>query len=106
MSWSNGKEIRETREGLKSKWMAFDPQPHEIGYLEMEKWLSRHCQIIVEPTTQPPAAQFKSFMTIRYIDGSELHIKRGSATLFLFGDQAYLSEDFRSALDEIAAIAP
>lgn len=105
ISWLDGKEVRETREGLKSKWMVFDPRPREIGYLEMEKWLSRHCQIVVESTTKPPATQFESFMIIRYVDGSELHIKHGGTVLFLFGNQAYLSEDFRSALDEITAIA-
>lgn len=110
--WSDGRKVEESKDGLKLRWMAYDPQPREISYLDVEKWLSAHCQVHVSPPSveDKTRSEFHDFLTVRYIDGQELKVLRagepgGAEDLFRIGDQLYRSDDFRDAVNELSRIA-
>lgn len=77
IQWVNGPRVEETRDGLKMHWMATSgsEKPTEIGYLEMEKWLSAHCKIAVKATDRVQNAT--PFLVVTYLDGTRLSIDRG-----------------------------
>lgn len=113
--WPDGRKVEEKKEGLKLRWMAFDPSEREMAYLETEKWLSRHCQIIIEPKQVPENESLKdqgTFIRLEFIDGriwefgkAALPGPSGAPVLTLIGQGAFASPDFEDALRELEAIA-
>jgi hypothetical protein len=78
----------------------------------MEKWLGQHCQIeVVSPSQQDEErSAFVDELVVKYIDGSDLEIRRagqpgGQEDLFRIGDQLVRSPDLVQALVELRKIA-
>jgi hypothetical protein len=108
--WADGRKVEEIREGLKLRWTAFDPQPREIGYMDVEKWLSLHCQVAGSPVSEIDQEQveFRDFVTIQYIDKKETKVQRAEGDIIRFGEASsviYRSEDFMQALQELEQTA-
>ena len=102
----NGNRIEELREGVKLTWMAYDPNPREIGYLEVEKWLSQHCQItIVKQTESRILTPGPGKLTLEYISGAPMVIQVRGANEFETGEAKFHSPDLTSALAELGRIA-
>lgn len=105
--WSERRKVEEFRDGMKLKWIAVDPAPRELGYMEIEKWLSAHCQIAVKPVNDS-AANYADFISVRYIDGTELKIGKsadGSYRTEGATPEAFQSPDLAAALEELEKIA-
>jgi hypothetical protein len=103
--WPDGKKIEEKKDGLKLRWMAADPQPREIGYLEVEKWLSQHCQIAVQKKpADATALAASSKIIVQYIDGSEKTFGLAKPGEFIEGGSVLISSDLESALAELRKI--
>jgi hypothetical protein len=107
LEWSSGPRIEETQEGFKMRWMAFDPQPHEVGYLEMERWLSHHCQIVVHPVDPSSLASLPaiSSLHIHYVDDSEAKYDRFEGNVFRVEQRTFHSDDLAEAISELGQIA-
>jgi len=110
ITWPSGRRVEEFREGLKLRWTAVDPQPREIGYMEVEKWLSSHCQVIVRPLNEAPEVAGKpSEIVIRFVDNTSATIRNlGGAVYDLkdFGEERLVeSPDLQEALLELQRIA-
>ena len=106
--WPSGRRVEEFREGLKLRWLAVDPRPREIGYLEVEKWLSAHCQVVIKPVTDAPKGTAAT-IEVRYIDEKVSRIKVYEDAIFdlkEFGEERLVrSDDLRDALLELQKIA-
>lgn len=105
---NDGRKVEETKNGLKLKWMAHTDETREISYLEIEKWLSQHCQIAIQPvelSSDQAKAPFSRFVTLKFIDGTEIEFQRGPGNLLKLENQAFRSIDFLDALNELGEIA-
>lgn len=108
----DGRKVEERVDGLSMSWMAYGPEAHEISYLDMEKWLSKHCQIKVEPLKPQDEVRsaYGEFLTLQFVDGKQIKIEvaGGSASpeaLFRIDGELVRSNDLRSAVDELVRIA-
>lgn len=105
--WSERRKVEEFRDGMKLKWIAVDPAPRELGYMEIEKWLSAHCKIAVKPVADS-SATYADYISVRYIDGTELKIGKAADGSFRAAGatpEAFQSPDLASALEELEKIA-
>jgi hypothetical protein len=114
VTWADGREVEESPSGIKRKWLAAFPRaaPREIGYLEVEKWLSQHCEVIAQLAEGVivGADSAQRLAVVRYIDGSETVIDQtpqGLVKISQPGASArfYRSSDLKGALQELATIA-
>lgn len=105
--FNDGKKIEESRNGLDLKWMAHDQTPREISYLDVEKWLSQHCQIVIEPRSIQigESLRFSQFVTIEFIDGTKMHVLNSGDGTLRIEDKVFRSSDFQDALAELENIA-
>ncbi len=106
VEWKDRK-VEEFREGLNMRWMAVDPTPREISYMEVEKWLSRNCQIIIQPfqAASSDRSLFNDFVTVQYIDGQKLIIKRGPGPVYQIESKTFHSPYLDNALKDLEKIA-
>lgn len=110
ITWPSGRRVEEFKEGLKLRWVAVDPRPREIGYLEVEKWLSAHCQVIIRPIKEAPETSGQpSEIVIRFVDNSTATIRNLGGALYDvkdFGEERLVeSLDLKEALLELQRIA-
>ena len=107
ISWSDGRVIEEAKDGMKSNWLAGEPAPHEIGALEMEKWLSRHCQVRVEPQTvkSGESVTFRPLLKVEYVDHASQQLFRSDSGIYRFGEQVFTSLDLNRAVGELTQVA-
>jgi hypothetical protein len=107
--WPDGRKIEERVDGLKMDWMAHDPSPRLLNYLDMEKWLSQHCEITTQGLQSRDRAlsAYLPFLTIKFVDGSTLQIQQspGEPELFLIDHQLVRSGDLLKASNELAVLA-
>jgi hypothetical protein len=105
ITWADGRRIEETENGLKLKWMGYVPDARELTYLEVERWLSQHCQVVGQPLPLKAQDQPAPYLTIQYVDGSKIEIYRMGDDLFRFGAKGlYRSKDFVEAIRELEHI--
>ena len=107
ISWSDGRVIQESKDGMRVEWKAGEPVPHEIGAIEMEKWLSRHCQIEVEPKklAAGESINFKPLFKVQYIDQASTELFRSDSGLYRFGETVFSSLDLNRAIGELTEVA-
>lgn len=107
ISWSDGRVIQEDKSGMRTQWKAGEPVPHEIGAIEMEKWLSRHCQIEVEPKklAAGEAIHFKPLLKVQYIDRAATELFRSDSGLYRFGEKIFTSLEMNRAISELTQVA-
>lgn len=102
--WPDGRKIQETTTGLKRKWQAYNLDPVDMGYMDMEKWLSLHCEIQASPLKTADVA-FGPLLTIEYIDGSREAMQRSPEGLYRFTATTFDSPDLTQALEDLVVIA-
>jgi hypothetical protein len=112
LAFPDGRKIEERVDGLSMSWMAYGPEAHEISYLDMEKWLSKHCQINVEPLKPQDEARsaYGDFLSLQFIDGKQIKIevaggRASPEALFRIDGELVRSEDLRLAVEELVRIA-
>lgn len=106
--WPDGRRIEEEINGLDMSWKAHDPAEREVSYLEMEKWLSQHCQVTVQPRelAQGETLEFNDHLTVRFIDGVEAVIQLAQVDgTYRIDGKIFRSDDLRAALSELRQIA-
>lgn len=110
----DGKAVVEVKNGMKLDWTAEESgKSRSLGYLDIEKWLSRHCQFVVKPilpADEPdlvPQNEPKPYVTIEFIDKSRWEIHRAGEVLFTVSDPTdrFLSPDLDLALEELKVLA-
>ncbi len=105
--WPDGRKIEEFKQGFTMKWLAFDPQPREIGYLDIEKWLGEHCRFDVQAPSPEVSAEaaFANEITVEFIDKSTIRIAQAPGDLFRIDDRIIHSPEFAQALNELRGLA-
>jgi hypothetical protein len=105
--WPDGRKVEESRQDLRARWMAVDPTPREIGSLDVEKWFSRHCEIVIRESEASAAVKegFSNFVTFEFIDGTKTDFQRSEAGVIRAGERQFFSDDFDAAVAELAGIA-
>lgn len=101
------RSIEEEKQGMKMHWMAHDPTVREIAYLDVEKWLTGHCQIVVSPASPEAVKDLKPRrkLEIRYVNGTHRAIDEMDDHFFRIDGKLYSSPDFTAALGELRAAA-
>jgi hypothetical protein len=81
ITWPNGDRIEERVDGMKMTWMAYDPRPRVINYLDMEKWLSQHCELLIqEPHLEDLSRNgYWKYLKIQFVGGKEVEIMHADA---------------------------
>jgi hypothetical protein len=119
IEFGTGRKINEATAGLKTTWLASEPvlgqkqdpapsgAPREIGTLDIEKWLTQHCQIVVRavPHAAVESLNSRSKIDVRYVDGTTLSLLRIGGRYFEIGQRDFESEDFAAALVELQLLA-
>ena len=88
LEWSNHVRIFEDKSGTKARWMSQSPgtaQPHELDYLDIEKWFGINCVVKVTPLEgAKELSQLGDFLVLQFVDGSVSHLKRlaGHETIY------------------------
>ncbi|MES2963804.1 MAG: hypothetical protein V4760_07920 [Bdellovibrionota bacterium] len=106
--WPDGRRVEESRQEIRAKWMAVDPTPREIGSLDVEKWFSRHCEIVIRESEAATGVKdgFSNFVTFEFIDGTKTDFRRTEAGVIRGdGDRQFYSDDFDAAVTELLALA-
>ena len=124
--WPDGRRVEEKSRGLKMRWVAIEPKAEgareeELGYLDIEKWFSLHCQVVVSdqnkndlqrPPQQPPQqSALAPFIQFEFVDGSRKEIEQASPNVFQLTDAAsaarvvFFSTDLSEAIRELENLA-
>ena len=117
-----GRSIVEEKRGPRLEWLSEELQTvagseptllrRELSYMEMEKWLSRHCQYVVKPGDGSEASGLAIAPLVRvvFVDKSEINFGRagewvGEMEQGAFKGGRFKSPDLLSALDELKVLA-
>jgi hypothetical protein len=115
--WPDGRRIEEQSRGLKMSWAAVLPdgasgQVVELNYLEIEKWFSLHCQIVVaresDHAMQSGAAQSglaQPYLKLEFVDAGITEILREGEDTYRIGNRSFVSRDLTLAVSEIKTLA-
>lgn len=105
----NGKrQIEESKDALKVTWMAVDPRLREISTLDIEKWLTHHCQVVIRLIQDPEVASSgpdHPSLDFQYVDGTKLKFSRVGERIFKTDKMSFESADFAAALVELQQLA-
>ncbi len=110
----NGNAVVEVKKAMNLDWTAEESgKTRSIAYLDIEKWLSRHCQFVAKPlkdSAEPelvPQNEPQPYVVIEFIDKSRWEIHRSGDVLFTVSDPSdrFLSPDLDSALEELKVLA-
>lgn len=109
-----GQAVVEVKNGLKLDWTAEESgKTRSIGYLDIEKWLSRHCQFVAKPVSKDevpepePSNEPRPFVVVEFIDKTRWEIHRSGDILFAVSntEDRFRSPDLESALEELKVLA-
>jgi len=105
-SWRSIEERQQTG-GIKMQWLAVAPEPRELNYLAIEKWLALHCQVTALPINEKDVAHIGSRvpLEIHYVDGATISIDEIDRQFFRIGEKFFESRDLAEALKELRAVA-
>lgn len=106
--WPDGKKVEEKKQGLKLTWEAHDPEVRELPYLGVEKWFSRHCQIVISKDLAIGGGDnplFKNFLTLVFVDGTRSTFERTDYGVFRVDGKLFRSRDLEEAVVELSQIA-
>lgn len=109
ITWPDGRKIEERKDGLKLTWTAADPANREVSYLDVEKWLSRHCQVIVRAADPGSLGAMTPLaggpILIKYVDGNQSKLEAFPGDIFRFDGRVMKSTDLMESLIELQKIA-
>lgn len=109
--FADDRAVAEVSKGMKLDWTAEDgagekKSVRSIGYLEMEKWLSQHCQFLAAPAGEMAVGEVPA-VVFEFIDGSSWGLSQ-AGPLFLpdSGPKTpFSSPDLQAALAELRQLA-
>jgi hypothetical protein len=107
IQWPSGARIEESSAaGIRGNWRLAGPAGHDLPYLEVERWLSRHCSKtgrLLNPGE--PIGAFAPFWEIEYVDGTKATLERAGVSGFRWRGQAVESREIQGATAELAGLA-
>jgi hypothetical protein len=104
----DGRKIEEVKSGMDMKWMAYDPAPRELNYLEVEKWLGQYCRVATQPVEKPEKVAMPTLLVLKFIDGRTKSIEGFPERNFFAaypGVPPFASSDLVEALKELRRLA-
>jgi hypothetical protein len=101
--WPDGRKIQEARDGLKARWQAYNLNPEDIGSMDVEKWLSLHCE--VPGVARDASLPTKAFVTIEYIDGGRENLDRADDGVYRFAGRTFVSPELDKAFEDLIKLA-
>lgn len=120
----DGSAVVERKNGMKLDWVAETSgndgsaggtapvsEPRVLGYLEIEKWFSQHCQFVAAPASNDeklePSNEPVKYVLVEFIDKTTWELYRAGDVLFSGADpkDRFISNDLEKALQELRAIA-
>lgn len=101
--WPDGRKIQEARDGMKARWQAYNLNPEDIGSMDVEKWLSLHCEVAANE--HPGAAAFAPYVTFEYIDGSHEALERSADGVYRFAGRTFASPALDQAFKDLIQLA-
>lgn len=103
--WPDGRKIQEFKDGMKLKWQAFNLDPADFGTMEMEKWLSLHCEVATSAPSDASASSFTPYIKIEYIDGTKEVLARSVSGDYRFSGKTFASPDLDKAVSDLISLA-
>jgi hypothetical protein len=107
--WQDGRKIKEAQDGMKAHWQAFNLTAQDIGSMDVEKWLSLHCEVAVvardASSDSNPASATKPFVTFEYIDKGRENLDRSANGLYRFAGRTFASPDLDKAFEDLIKLA-
>lgn len=110
----DGTALVEKKNGMKLDWTAEESgNSRSLGYLEVEKWFSAHCQFAAKPVGPAsevplePSNEPQPYVTIEFIDKSVWEIHRAGQVFFSQSDPSdrFFSPDLEQAMLELRILA-
>lgn len=107
IEFGSQRRIEESNAGLKVTWKAVDPRMREISTLDVEKWLTGHCQIVIKPALGVAGdlgeGNLKPIGSVefKFVDGTKLSVQRLGEQRFKIESRVFESPDLQMALLEL-----
>lgn len=103
VEWSNGGRIFEETSQNKPRWMSVvaGGTARELNTIDVEKWFGINCVLRVLPIDKNPDSSFHNFLSLTFVGGETEQIKKNSSGEFLFGLQAFRSQELIHSLSEL-----
>lgn len=109
LEFPDGKKVEETKAGaVRMKWIALDPKPSEMNYLEVEKWLGRNCRVpasAVDNAAAAKSAPGSLAVSVAFINGATTVIETLDENVFRVGDEVFKSPELTQALADLRRLA-
>ena len=113
--FANGDAVVEKKDGMKLDWTAESAEnagtPRSLGYLEVEKWFSKHCTFLASPAppleNPEPSNEPVKFALVEFIDNGRTDFYREGDAIFTAADpkDRFTSPDLMAAMNELRSIA-
>ena len=103
--WPDGRKIEEARDGMKARWQAYNLTPQDIGSMDIEKWLSLHCEVAAVARDASSASQAKPFVSFEYIDKGRENLDRSADGVYRFAGRSFTSPDLDTAFADLIKLA-
>ena len=108
--WPDGRKIQEASGGMKARWQAYNLTAADIGSMDVEKWLSLHCEVAASAppagsSSAQAAAMLKPWVTFEYIDGSRSVLERAPSGAFRFDGRSFVSPALDQAFADLIKLA-
>jgi len=101
--WPDGRKLQEASGGMKARWQSYNLTPEDVGSMDIEKWLSLHCQVSV--TDHAASASMKPYVTFEYIDGKKEALDRSDDGVYRFAGKTFVSPDLDQAFADLIKVA-
>ncbi len=101
--WPDGRKLQEVTSGMKARWQAYNLTPEDVGSMDIEKWLSLHCEVAV--SDHAASASSKPYVTIEYIDGSKEALDRSDDGVYRFAGKTFVSPALDQAFADLIKVA-
>ncbi len=103
--WPDGRKIQEARDQMKAHWQAYNLNPEDIGSMDVEKWLSLHCEVPGVSREPSAAHPTKAFVTFEYIDGGRENLDRSDDGVYRFAGRTFASPVLDKAFEDLIKLA-
>lgn len=109
LDFGSNRKIEESHAGGDMQWKAYEPDPRNLNYLAVEKWLGEHCYVeaVELKEKMETLGAFESAVKIEFIDGKQVTLMQNSANsdIYSWDGRFYESKDMTLALGELLSLA-
>ncbi|MGE4131910.1 MAG: hypothetical protein AB7F86_09740 [Bdellovibrionales bacterium] len=79
-------------------------QAVELDPIATEKWFSQHCRLTVEAKTPVPESKAEIFLTLSYVAGPPVHLRKTDDEVYIWKDLFFRSSQVPEAIEALKTL--